>query len=168
MITIYTDGSSRGNPGPGGFGAIIISSSEGKVASSQVNETVIEIGGREDVTTNNRMELRAAIEALRCVPEGGEVEIHSDSEYVIKGITLWVDGWQKNGWRTKAKKDVLNKDLWEQLVVETEKRKVIWNHVRGHADNELNNRCDVIATSFADNSPVKLYEGPRENYFVSK
>ena len=154
MITIYTDGSSRGNPGPGGYAAIIF---EG--------DKVKEIGGWEEETTNNRMELRAVIEALRSIPEDSEIEIHSDSEYVVKGITLWALNWQKNGWRTKAKKDVLNKDLWEELLKEVENRKVTWNHVRGHAESKLNNRCDRLATQFADGLYVKLYNGPKEKYF---
>ena len=163
-IIIYTDGSSRGNPGPGGWAAIIIN--DGKSEAQNPKSEIIEVGGREEMTTNNRMEMRAAIEALKNTPDGSEVLFHSDSEYLIKGITLWVAGWQKNGWRTKAKQDVLNKDLWEELLIECGKRQVGWNHVRGHADSELNNRCDVIATSFADNNPVKLYEGSRENYFI--
>ncbi|HEY4516147.1 MAG TPA: ribonuclease HI [Candidatus Paceibacterota bacterium] len=159
-ITIYTDGSSKGNPGPGGYAAIIFEA--GKVK---------EIGGRDLHTTNNRMELRAAIEALRALSgsenvERGEIEIHSDSEYLIKGITLWISGWLKNSWRTKAKKDVLNKDLWQELLEQTEKRKVEWHHVRGHADNELNNRCDKIATDFADGINVQLYDGSKEKYFI--
>ena len=151
-IIIYTDGSSKGNPGPGGFAAIIIK--EGKVR---------EIGGREEMTTNNRMEMKAVIEGLKNTPpvrqaQGKEVliEIHADSEYVIKGATLWIKNWQKNNWRTKAKKDVLNRDLWEEMLTELEKRNVSWQKVVGHSGHEMNDRCDEIATSFADGTPVSL------------
>ena len=147
-IIVYTDGSSRGNPGPGGFGAIIFG-----------EENVKEIGGHEEKTTNNRMEMRAAIEALKNLPKGVEIEIHTDSEYLLKGITEWVKNWQKNNWRTKNKKEVLNKDLWSELLAETEKRKVEWKKVLGHSGHTLNDRCDEIATSFADDKNVDLYEG---------
>lgn len=162
---IYTDGSSRGNPGPGGWGAIVFS-----------ENSVLEIGGREEMTTNNRMEIRAAIEALQLVSLAQSklsdfdqrntiVEIHADSEYLIKGITIWIKNWQKNNWRTKDKKAVLNKDLWEKLLTETEKRKVEWKKVLGHSGHELNERCDEIATSFADGKKIDLYDGPKQGYF---
>lgn len=144
-IIIYTDGSSRGNPGKGGYGAIVI---DGK--------RVKEIGGREEVTTNNRMELRAAIEALKIILENSEVEIHTDSEYLLKGITIWIKNWIKNNWKTKNKKEVLNKDLWEQLLTEAEKRKIEWKKVLGHSGHKYNDRCDEIATSFADGKSISL------------
>ena len=152
-IIIYTDGSSRGNPGPGGFGAIIFS-----------EKLVKEIGGREDKTTNNRMEMMAAIEALKNIPSNFIIEVNSDSEYLIKGITIWIKGWQKNNWRTKDKREVLNKDLWEKLLVETEKRTVEWKKVLGHSGHEFNDRCDEIATSFADGLHVLLYDGSKSEY----
>lgn len=158
-IRIYTDGSSKGNPGPGGWAAIIISS-ENQASSIQVKE----LGGREEKTTNNRMEMRAAIESLRATPENSEIEIHSDSEYLIKGITLWVHSWQKNNWRTKSKDAVLNQDLWELLLLETEKRNVEWKKVAGHSGHELNERCDEIATTMADGDRVDLYEGEESGY----
>jgi ribonuclease HI len=154
-IIIYTDGSSKGNPGPGGFGAIIFD-----------GENVREIGGRENHTTNNRMEITAAIEALKNISENAEAEIHTDSEYLMKGITVWMKNWQKNNWRTKNKRPVLNKDLWEKLLAETEKRKIEWEKVLGHSGHELNDRCDEIATSFADGENVKLYNGSESNYKV--
>lgn len=168
--TIYTDGSSRGNPGPGGFGAII----EERDTSDKAR--IKEIGEREENTTNNRMEMRAAIEALRMLPENfadaGEinvrVEIHSDSEYLINGITVWIKNWQKNNWRTKNKRGVLNKDLWQELLIETEKRKVEWKKVLGHSGHELNDRCDEIATSFADGKKVALYNGSKDGYKFHK
>src|SRR3989344_4577097 len=102
MITVYTDGSSRGNPGPGGWAGIALS-----------KDQVIELGGKEEHTTNNRMELLGAIKALESISES-EVIVYTDSEYVMKGITLWIKGWQLKGWKTAAKKPVLNQDLWQK------------------------------------------------------
>lgn len=152
-FVIYTDGSSKGNPGPGGWAAVIFS-----------GENVKEIGGREERTTNNRMEIMAAIEALKNIPEGAEMEIHTDSEYLMKGITVWIKNWQKNNWRTKNKKGVLNKDLWEELLAETSKRNIEWKKVLGHSGHSLNDRCDQIAQDFADGERVNLYEGSKQNY----
>lgn len=154
-ITIFTDGSSRGNPGPGGWGAII-----------RTGKEVKELGGREDYTTNNRMELSAAINALIYVDENineddmvGGIVVQSDSKYVIKGITEWVSGWQRNGWITAGKKEVENRDLWEALVFATKGLNVAWKYVEGHAGHPGNERCDEIATSFADNVSIDLYHG---------
>ena len=155
LFTIYTDGSSRGNPGPGGWGVIVVG-----------EKKVKEIGGREKQTTNNRMEMTAAIEGLKSLSEKVHVEIHTDSEYLMKGATLWSKGWIKNNWRTKDKKEVLNQDLWQALLFEIEKRNVGWEKVAGHSGHKYNDRCDVIATEFADGEPVKLYEGNKENYLV--
>ncbi|MEK7669294.1 MAG: ribonuclease HI [Patescibacteria group bacterium] len=154
-IIIYTDGSSRGNPGPGGFGAIIFS-----------REKVLEIGGREEQTTNNRMEMKAAIEALKIIPENSFVELHADSEYLIKGITIWIKNWQKNNWRTKDKREVLNRDLWEELLAQTENKNIEWKKVVGHSGHEFNDRCDEIATSFADGLNVDFYNGSESGYFL--
>ncbi len=159
MTTIYTDGSSRGNPGPGGYGAVLI-----------MGDKVLEIGGRENMTTNNRMELIGCIQALSTLPSefsSKTITLYSDSEYVVKGMTLWIQGWQKKGWRTASKKEVLNRDLWEKLLSVSQGKDIKWLHVDGHADNEGNNRCDVIATSFADNNPVKLYSGLLSGYHIS-
>ncbi|OHA92276.1 MAG: ribonuclease HI [Candidatus Zambryskibacteria bacterium RIFCSPLOWO2_02_FULL_51_21] len=155
MITIYTDGASRGNPGPGGWAAIVMD--EVKVA---------ELGGREEHTTNNRMELMAAIKALEYADKlsDGPVEIYTDSEYVMKGITLWVEGWQKRNWRTIAKKPVLNQDLWQELLKVSEDKKIEWKYVAGHSGHKLNDRCDEVATSFADDISMPLYHGPRDSY----
>jgi len=144
-FTIYTDGSSRGNPGPGGWAAILL----------QDNETR-ELGGREEHTTNNRMELKAAIEGLKVVPVGSKVNLVADSEYVVKGITLWIKGWLAKNWRTAAKKPVLNQDLWQELLKAAEGKTIEWKVVLGHSGVEHNERADVIATSFADNAPVEL------------
>jgi len=150
---IYTDGSSRGNPGPGGWGAIV------------AGETVREIGGRESQTTNNRMELSAAIEAMKLNPVE-PVTVFSDSEYVIKGITEWIHGWIKRGWKNAQKKAVLNQDLWEKLYDLTEGKNITWKYVRGHMGSPGNERCDVIATSFADGEPVDLYTGSVDKYAI--
>ena len=155
MITIFTDGSSKGNPGPGGWGAIVA-----------YPDLVIELGGRADQTTNNRMELAAVIEALR-IAENDEIHVHTDSEYIVKGITEWVNGWQRNNWKTAAKKPVLNQELWQELLSVVSGKKIKWVVVKGHSGVPANERCDEIATTFADNEHFELYNGPREDYFVS-
>jgi ribonuclease HI len=154
-IKIYTDGSSRGNPGPGGWAAVIIFNDD-KLQIPNTESQIKEIGGRDENTTNNKMEMMAAIEALKATRENSEIEIYTDSEYLMKGITLWIHNWQKNNWKTKDKKDVLNKDLWLLLLEETSKRKVEWKKVAGHSGDKWNERCDEIATSFADNKRVTL------------
>lgn len=158
MITIYTDGSSRGNPGPGGWGAILMD-----------NVRAVELGGREDHTTNNRMELMGAIKALEYADtlEEDKIEIYTDSEYVMKGITEWIKGWQQRGWRTAAKKPVLNQDLWMNLVLASDEKDIDWKYVAGHSGEEYNDRCDEIATSFADDLNITLYNGARSGYKVS-
>lgn len=152
---IYTDGSSRGNPGPGGWGAIIVT-----------QNTVKELGGRDSLTTNNRMELMGAIEALSLAPTHEPITLYSDSQYVIKGMTEWISGWQKKGWKNSQKKDVLNRDLWERLLSASQGKNISWTYVKGHAENPGNERCDVIATSFADNAPTSLYNGELDLYTI--
>ena len=147
---IFTDGSSRGNPGPGGYGTIVC---------DEENGTVTEIGGYEKNTTNNRMELRATIEALSYLKKKkveGSIEIFSDSKYVILGITQWIENWMKNNWKNANKKKVLNQDLWEALYALTQEFKPKWSYVKGHNGHERNERADEIATSFADGTPVDL------------
>lgn len=153
-ITIYTDGSSRGNPGRGGWGCVV-----------STQDSVTELGGREDHTTNNRMELTAAIHGLTATLGATEpVTVYSDSKYVIQGITVWVFGWQKNGWITAGKKEVENRDLWERLVEVTKGRLIEWRYIKGHAGHAGNERCDVIATSCADAESINLYVGSRKLY----
>jgi ribonuclease HI len=149
-IKIYTDGSSLGNPGPGGWGVFIIKNEELGIKND------IEIGGKEENTTNNRMELMAAIEALRYVSTRQglaeiEVTIYADSNYVLSGITSWIFNWEKNGWRTANKKEVLNQDLWKELIKLTReiKIKIKWEKVKGHSGHVHNDRADEIATTNA-------------------
>lgn len=152
MIIIYTDGSSRGNPGPGGWGAIILRDKE-----------VVEIGGGERHTTNNRMELTAAIKALESSPES-KVAVYTDSEYVMKGMKEWIKKWQEKGWKTASKKPVLNQDLWQKLLEATKNKNVEWKYVAGHSGVLLNERADEIATTFADGIKPTLYHGPKVKY----
>ena len=166
-VTIYTDGSSKGNPGPGGWGAIFITDSE-----------VIELGGSEIVTTNNRMELLGAIMGLREIgPDMSvtEVEVCTDSQYVKKGMSEWIKGWIAKNWIGSTKKPVLNRDLWELLKKEEERLaslsiRITWTYVRGHAGIPLNERADIIATSCADSvsangaTNLQLYRGRKEDY----
>ena len=158
---IFTDGSSRGNPGPGGWGAVVIEPS-GKV---------YELGGREERTTNNRMEIAAALGALLHVESRkleGVVEINTDSAYLLQGVTGWMYGWEKNGWKTKTGDDVLNQDLWKELgaVVFRLKFKhtLDWKKVGGHIGLLGNERADLIATNAADQTRQILYVGPLSQY----
>ncbi len=155
MTIIFTDGSSRGNPGPGGWGAIVLT-----------DDKAVELGGREDETTNNRMEMTAVISALAFAQNETDITLYTDSAYVLNGITRWVKGWEKNNWKTSTKEDVLNKDLWQKMVESTVHKNINWQLVKGHSGTEGNERCDVIATSFADNNPVVLYNGSLERYGV--
>ena len=174
-ITVFTDGASRGNPGPGGYGAVLILNFEFEISNRnskmQREETkepkVIEIGGREDETTNNRMELRAAIAALKELGSISEIQdtsfeirMYTDSGYVLNGITKWVHGWKKNGWRTKGGDEVKNDDLWQELDTLNRRFAPHWHQLEGHAGIPGNERADTIATSFADNEPIELYHGP--------
>ena len=153
MTIIYADGSAIGNPGPGGWGAVVAT-----------EKKVLELGGYNIHTTNNRMELTAVIEALKSVKKGGVATVKTDSQYVINGITKWVFGWEKNGWITSQKTDVINKDLWQALVKEVRERKVEWEHVRGHAGVAGNERVDVIANGFARKEETKLFKGDEAEY----
>lgn len=158
MISIFTDGACSGNPGPGGWGAII-ASPDGKV---------LELGGREEPTTNNRMELGGVIASLRAVSGmPGVALVHSDSTYVIEGITKWILGWKRRGWTTAAGDPVKNEDLWrtlEALVAERGRGGVQWRWVKGHSGHDANERCDEIAVALAKRLPIDLYEGPLLSY----
>lgn len=134
-ITIYTDGACSGNPGPGGWGAILMYKDIKKEIS----------GGKKD-TTNNVMELSAVIEALKLLKHPCNVELYSDSAYVVNAFfQKWIINWQKNHWKTADKKDVKNKELWQELVELTTIHSVTFHKVKGHSDNEFNNRCDELA-----------------------
>ena len=135
-IDIYTDGACSGNPGPGGWGVLLLSGGASK-----------ELCGGEAATTNNRMELLAAIMALEALKRPSEVRLHTDSKYLRDGITLWMQKWQANGWRTAARKPVKNVDLWQRLRAALERHQVEWLWVRGHSGDIGNERADALARS---------------------
>jgi len=155
-IEIYTDGSSLGNPGPGGWGVVIINNEELKIKNGKPKVT--ELGGFEKNTTNNRMELMAVIETLKylCARQDlthkYNITIFADSSYVLTGIQSWIHNWEKNGWRTANKKQVLNQDLWKELIalVRSYGNKINWQKVKGHSGHVYNDRADEIATSKAE------------------
>lgn len=168
-ITIFTDGSSRGNPGPGGWGTVIAeakkeSSLDKLETSKEANIFITELGGAEKETTNNRMELMAALKGVSHTPKDSSVLVYTDSSYLINGITKWIKGWKRNGWKTKTKGDVLNKDIWMDLHEAIEGRDVKWKYVGGHIGILGNERCDHIATAFADGRKISLYKGPLSAY----
>jgi len=137
-VQLITDGACIGNPGPGGWACIL-----------RYNGNTREFSGSEPATTNNRMELRAAIEGFRALREPCEVEVVTDSEYLKNGITTWIHSWKRNGWKTASKKPVVNQDLWNELDQLASQHKVQWTWTKGHADHDDNNRCDELATSAA-------------------
>ncbi|MCI0651612.1 MAG: ribonuclease HI [Planctomycetes bacterium] len=139
QITLFTDGACRGNPGPGGWAALYTLAGK-----------PYEISGAERDTTNNRMELTAAIRGLAALPPDAEVVVVSDSEYVVKGMREWVQGWIRRGWRKADKKPVMNKELWIALLAEVEKRRVNWRWIEGHAGHPENERCDQLANEAID------------------
>jgi ribonuclease HI len=150
---IYTDGACSGNPGPGGWGAVLYMN----------DGTVQELGGAEANTTNNRMELQGSIAALSAYQQTQQsqpIQLYTDSEYVRNGITKWISGWKKKGWKTSAGKPVLNQDLWEALD-ELNTKQVTWHYVKGHAGDPGNERADAIATSFAQGRPISLRQGEK-------
>ncbi|MEM6302802.1 MAG: ribonuclease HI [Pseudomonadota bacterium] len=138
-VTLYTDGACRGNPGPGGWGAILNFAGREK-----------ELFGGENPTTNNRMELTAAIEGLTALAEPCQVELFTDSTYVMKGITEWLASWKKRGWKTAAKKPVANADLWQLLEQQNARHQVQWRWVKGHSGNPGNERADLLANRGID------------------
>ena len=161
-IVVFTDGASRGNPGAGGWGALLIDNNLNKVW---------ELGGREDNTTNNRMEMMAACEALLSIEKikiEGSIEVHTDSAYLLNGITGWVFGWEKNGWKTKTGEPVLNQDLWKEIssvcVRLKQKHSIDWKKVSGHSGLRGNERVDEIATMKADGEKIALFIGGLSEY----
>jgi ribonuclease HI len=133
-VKIWTDGACSGNPGPGGWGALI-----------RDNGATRELKGGEPATTNNRMELLAAISALESLPPGTTADLYTDSEYLKGGITAWIHNWKKNGWRTKDKKPVKNKELWQRLETAANAHRVHWHWLRGHVGHAENERADALA-----------------------
>ena len=159
-VIIFTDGSSLGNPGLGGWGAVLVYGSK-----------VVELGGGEKHTTNNRMEMTAVVEVLNLVKKlkvgGDKLIIHIDSSYVINGITKWIHGWEKKNWIGVNKKEILNKDLWMKLQAETKGKEIEWKHVRGHVGIAGNERADFLATMCASEQKwkkEKFFEGPVSKY----
>ncbi|MBG1233387.1 ribonuclease HI [Aestuariivirga litoralis] len=134
VVVVHTDGACSGNPGPGGWGAIL-----------DYNGTRKELSGGEAQTTNNRMELTAAIEALKALTRPVKAEMHVDSQYVKDGITKWIHGWKRNGWKTADKKPVKNAELWQALDEAIQKHQISWHWVKGHAGHDDNERADELA-----------------------
>ncbi len=133
-VSIWTDGACSGNPGPGGWGVVLCYGGHEK-----------ELKGGEPFTTNNRMELTAAIEALGSLKRACDVSLHTDSQYLRGGVTSWMDSWKRNGWRTAGRKPVKNEDLWRRLDAAADQHEIDWFWVKGHADDELNARADRLA-----------------------
>ncbi|KDM91238.1 ribonuclease HI [Photobacterium galatheae] len=150
QVEIFTDGSCLGNPGPGGYGTIL-----------RYKGHVKELSDGFFMTTNNRMELLAAIVGLASLKESCSVDLTTDSQYVRQGITQWIHNWKKRGWKTADKKPVKNADLWQQLDQETQRHQVRWHWVKGHAGHPENERCDELARQAAE-SPVKDDHGYQE------
>lgn len=155
---IFSDGSSRGNPGRGGYGAIVV-----------INDRVIELGGREDDTTNNRMELTGALEGIRLAHSLGaqSVLVHTDSSYTVNAVSKWLKGWVQKDWQTKEGKSVLNRDILECFYDLMSLVEIKLKLIPGHSGVAANERCDMIATSFADRKEIELYDGRKEDYSVS-
>ena len=163
-ITIYTDGSSLGNPGPGGWGVILMD-----------KKTVIELGDRVDETTNNQMEMTAMVKAMEYLADhevvNSEITIKSDSKYCIDGLTDWIYGWIKRDWKKADNKPVLNKELWQDMhrlrdYLEQD-NKLFFEHVRAHVGEPFNERVDDIARELGEGKEVELYEGDRADYAVA-
>jgi ribonuclease HI len=148
-VEIWTDGACSGNPGPGGWGAILRYGGREK-----------DLSGGEALTTNNRMELMAAIGALEALSRPCVVDLHTDSQYVRGGIDGWIHGWKRNGWKTADKKPVKNAELWQQLDAARARHDVTWHWVKGHAGNELNERADALAR--AGMAPYKALKSPKK------
>jgi ribonuclease HI len=139
VVEAFTDGACRGNPGPGGWGVVLRSGAHVK-----------ELSGGESLTTNNRMELKAAIEALAALKQPCRVDLYTDSVYVRSGITQWLPAWRARGWRTADRKPVKNQDLWEALAAQAERHEVSWHWVKGHAGHPENERADALANVGVD------------------
>ena len=168
-VLIFADGASRGNPGRGGYGSIVIHGLSEYFNSNSGSLNVRELGDRDEMTTNNKMELSAVISAFRyCkrigINDNTEFNVYTDSKYVVTGSKSWIFGWQKNGWKTISGDEVKNKDLWEALSILIKGKKINWILLPGHAGVSGNERCDQIATAFADDDKVKLFDGSLAQY----
>ena len=150
-VTAYTDGACSGNPGPGGWGAILIFGEHRK-----------ELCGGESPTTNNRMELLAAIMALEALSRSCDVDVHTDSQYLRNGVTQWIHGWKRNGWKTADKKPVKNEDLWKRLDAARQRHEVDWRWIKGHAGHEFNERADALARRGMDETLAATISFDRE------
>lgn len=139
LVNIYTDGACRGNPGPGGWGVVL-----------QCGEKCKTLSGAEEVTTNNRMELTAAIRGLNALQKACEVELYTDSKYLMNGITLWISKWKKNQWKTANNKPVKNQDLWQALEIELHRHTVNWHWIKGHNGHRENEQADLLAREAID------------------
>lgn len=160
-VVIFTDGACSGNPGPGGWGSIVW----------LPNDTICELGDGMRETTNNRMEMAAAIHALKMLDlkEPTRILLYTDSQYLIRGITQWIFGWRSRGWKNAEGKDVANREHWEELhrqVTRLKPNSIEWKYVRGHSGHPGNERCDQIAVSYSIGKPDRLYTGPKNGYFV--
>ncbi len=144
LVTIYTDGACRGNPGPGGWGALLQFGAHEKTLNGSAAET-----------TNNRMEMTAAIESLGSLKRSCEVELYTDSQYLRLGVLEWLDGWKKRQWRTAARKPVKNRDLWEALDRQLNRHRIHWHWVKGHAGNPGNEKADWLANQAIDNAKTR-------------
>ncbi len=161
-VVIYTDGACSGNPGPGGWGSVVV----------LPDLKVYELGGAENPSTNNRMEISAALGALESVAGIDQpVHLYTDSTYLIRGITQWIWGWRKKGWKTAEGKEVQNRDLWETLSRVVAARpagaKIEWKWVRGHTGHDGNERCDEIAVAFSHRRPLTLFRGALKDYALN-
>ncbi|OYY72472.1 ribonuclease HI [Sphingomonas sp. 28-63-12] len=137
-VEIFTDGACKGNPGPGGWGAVM-----------RMADKEREISGGEPLTTNNRMEMMAVVEALNALKRPCQVTLYTDSRYVMDGLTKWIHGWQKNGWRTADRKPVKNADIWQALLAAAKPHRITWQWVKGHAGHPENERADALASAAA-------------------
>jgi ribonuclease HI len=160
-VVIFTDGACSGNPGPGGWGSVVW----------MPDNTIHELGDGVRETTNNRMEMAAAIHALKMLEltEPTQILLYTDSQYLIRGITQWIFGWRAKGWKNAEGKDVANREHWEELLRQVTRLKpntIQWKYVRGHSGYPGNERCDQIAVSYAQGKPDRLYTGPKDGYFV--
>lgn len=152
-VVVYTDGSSRHNPGPGGYGAVLLYTDPSGVLHTK------ELSAGYRKTTNNRMEIMGAVAALEALKRPCEVELHSDSQYLVNAVNKhWIQSWQKHGWKTAAKKPVKNPDLWKRLIAAVQPHDVSFVWVKGHAGHQYNERCDQLATTAADDSAHHLVD----------